>query len=279
MLNTIIKILIFSLALFICGTSVSVSPENKGTEILIQAPAQDKGTIIMGLADALDIANKNFHDTLSDVYESNIKSEYYTWIYNHNRLKVLNEKQALISDYIAIAELHYKSGETDITGKALAETGYFKFESQYTDAGNDVLISENNLRKLLFINSDIKPADDSLGKYYLPADKIEILDNDSIVDDYSDFLLQKDYINLKLLLKKYDDQLTYYGKILALAQRLADAARLRHKNEDIEYFDYIELISGTIDLRLEYLKALNSYNQAALKIEFYINTFSINGEN
>jgi hypothetical protein len=254
MLNTILKVFYFSLILIFLG-----------------GPAEGEETKIIGLADALALAGKNLNDTISDVYAVSIKSEYYTWIYNHNRLKVLDEKKALYSDLMAIAELHYKSGDTDIAGRAGAEIEYLKAELQYSDAGNDIFISENNLKKLLFTGSDIQPESDSLGKYYLPPGMMEMPESDSLTNDYPDFLLQREYANLRLLLKKYDDQLVYYGKVYSLSQCLIDAARSRYENEDIEYFDYTGLVNGAIDLKLKYLEALNLYNQAALKIELYIN--------
>jgi hypothetical protein len=254
MLNMILKVFYFSLILtFLAG------------------PAEGEETKIIGLADALALAAKNLHDTISDVYAVSIKSEYYTWIYNHNRLKVLDEKKVLYSDLMAIAELHYKSGEMDIQGKAGAEIEYLKVELQYSDARNDIFISENNLIKLLFTGSDIQPESDSLGKYYLEPGRMEMPESDSLTNDYSGFLLQGEYTNLKLLLKKYDDQLAYYGKIYGLSRCLIDAARLRYENEDIEYLDYTGLVNAAIDLKLKYLETLNLYNQAALKIELYIN--------
>ncbi len=254
MLNTILKVFHFSLTLIFLG-----------------GPAEGEDAKIIGLADAMALAGKNLHDTISDDYAVSIKSEYYTWIYNHNRLKVLDEKKALYSDLMAISELRYKSGETDITGRAGAEIEYLKAELQYSDARNDIFVSENNLRKLLFTSSDIQPESDSLGKYNLPQGRMEMAESDSLTNNYSGFLMQREYANLKLLLKKYDDQLVYYGKIYSLSQCLIDAARLRYENEDIEYFDYTGLVNGAIDLKLKYLETLNLYNQAALKIELYIN--------
>jgi len=269
MLNTILKVFCYVLALIYCRALAA----DKGDEIIKLSAAGDGGIRVIRLADALDEANINFHDTISDVYACSIKSEYYTWIYNHSRLKVLDEKRTLYSDLLAISELHYKSGESALISKALAETEYLKVESQYSDAGNDVLVSENNLRKLLFINDDIQPGSDSLEKYYLPPGITEIEESDSITGDYADFILLREYVNLMLLLNKYEGRLVYYGKIMNITQRLVDAVRLKYESEDIEYYDYVDLMSGAIDLRLKYLKALNSYNQAALKIELYVNKY------
>ena len=256
MLNTIYKIIYCSSIILICSGSV-----------------RTQEIIVLGLSDALELAHKNMPDSTTDNYDYNIKSAYNNWIYNHNRFNIFNEKKALFKDFMIISDLHFKSGEINLIDKALAETVYLKVELQYSGAENDLLISENNLKKLLYIHNNILPENDSLGKYYLPASIMGESLKDSIIGNYADFAVRIDYINLMLLLRRYDKQLIYYEKILALAQQLIAATRLRYENEDIEFFHYISIISNAIDLKLEYLKTLNLYNQTALKIEMYNNQF------
>ena len=227
--------------------------------------------VLKGPGDALDLAHKNLPDSTSDRYDYNIKSAYFKWIYDHNRFKILNEKKILYKDFMVISNLHFKSGEIDLINKALTESEYLKFESQYTDAQYDLLISENILKKLLFISDDILPDSDSLGKYYLPDDIMRESLQDSIIQNYSDFAIRNDYLNLILLMKKFDKQLVNHEKLLSLARQLIISTRLKYDNEDIEYFQYLEIIKNAIDLKLEYLKIMNLYNQTALKIEMYNN--------
>jgi hypothetical protein len=254
MLNTVLNTVYFFSIILICNASL-----------------RNNGVIILSLADALDLAHENLPDSVSDRYEYSIKSAYYSWLYNYNKIKFLNEKKDLLKDYMTVSELHFKSGEINLTTKALADAKYLKFESQYSEAEYNLLISGNNLKKLLYINSDIIPENDSLDKYYVQENVREESVQDSIIENYIDFSAQYDYLNLVLLLKKYDRQLIYYKKIFSLAQQLIAKTGLRYDNEDIEYFHYINIISNAIDLKLEYLRTLDLYNQTALKIEMYNN--------
>jgi hypothetical protein len=254
MLNKISKIILFSSIVLICTLAV------RAQEI-----------VLSGLKEALDIAHKNLPDSISDRYDYNIKSAYYNWIYNHNRFEIFNEKKVLYEDFIVISEMHFKSGEINLISKALAETEYLKFESQYSNAQYDLLISENKLKRFLYIGDDILPENDSLRKYYLPENIIGESLEDSTIQNYSDFAVRNDYFNLVFMLKKYNNKLMYHEKLLSLAQQLIATTRLRYDNEDIEYFQYIKIMNNAIDLKLEYLKTLNLYNQTLLKIEMYKN--------
>ncbi|UCH15312.1 MAG: hypothetical protein JSV22_04930 [Bacteroidales bacterium] len=252
MLNKRSRIICFSLASIICS-----------------AFGQNYEIKILRLKDALDLAHSNLPDTFSETYDNNIKSAYYCWIYNHNRFKVLNEKKLLYKDFMVISGLHFKSGEIDLLKKSLAEIEYFKIESQYSDARHDLLISENNLKKLLYTSDSIIPENDSLTKYYPEDIKTGKYAQDIMIDNYEDFAAQNDYQGLKLLLEKYDKQLEYYEEILLFAQQLIKTTRLKYISEDIEYFHYINIISRALDFKVEYLETLNLFNQTALKIEMY----------
>lgn len=252
MLNIKLKIAYFALTVLISG-----------------AYGQDKEIKILSLNNALELAHKNLPDSVSEAHDNNIKSAYFYWIYNHNRFKVLKEKKLLYKDFMVISGLHFKSGEINLIKKSLAEIEYFKIESQYSDAKNDLLISENNLKRLLYTVDSILPENDSLEKYPFDIKKTSKSAQDTSFITYEDFTAQNDYHNLRLLLEKYIKQLEYYEEILSLSLKLIMATRLRYSNEDIEYFHYINIISRALDFKLEYLNTLNLYNQTALRIEKY----------
>ncbi len=252
MLNTIYRIICIFLMVLISVSSV-----------------RTQEIVLSGIADVLAMAHKNLPDSTSDTYNYNIKSAYFKWIYDHNRFRVFNEKKVLYKDFMIISDLHFKSGETNLISKALAETEFLRFESQYSDAEFDLMVSENNLKKLLFTVNDIMTEYDNLEKYCLSEDIVNVAIQDSIVHNYRDFAVRHNYLNLVLLLRKYDQQLVYQEKILSLAKQLIISTRSRYDNEDMEYFQYIKIVSNAIDFKLEYLKTLNLYNQTALKIEMY----------
>jgi hypothetical protein len=240
MLNTIIILLYFYLGMSCLGVM-----------------AQERGERVIGLREAMDLAAANLNDTISDVYAADIKSEYYQWIYGYSRLKVLDKKRALYALLMDNSRLHYESGETDVAGKVLPHIDYLEVESQYADAGYDVRISENNLKKLLFTGDSLIPQSDSLVKYFSA--------------DYREFMKQRETVELELMVKKYEDQLACFEKILALSGQLAEVAADRYENEDIEYSDYAGMVGRALDLELEYLRILNLYNQAAIREELYLN--------
>jgi hypothetical protein len=254
MLNTIMKILCFYLGMSCLG-----------------ALAQDRYERVISLREAMDLAAANMNDTISDVYAADIKSEYYRWIYGHNKLKVLDEKRALCGLLMENSQLHWELGETDAAGRVLPHIDYLEAESQYADAGYDIRISENNLKKLLFTGDSLIPESDSLVKYFSVARGAENFTADSASGDYREFIKQRERAGLELLLKKYEDQLAYYEKILALSKQLVEVAGDRYKNEDIEYSAYAGMVGRTLNLKLEYLKILNLYNQAAISKELYLN--------
>jgi hypothetical protein len=254
MLNTIMKLIYFYLGMSCLG-----------------ALAQDRHERVIGLREAMDLAAVNLNDTISYIYAADIKSEYYKWIYGLSRVSVLDEKRALCRSLMENSQLHYELGETDVEGRVLPHIDYMEAESRYADAGYDARISENNLKKLLFTGDTLIPESDSLTKYRLAVQRMGESDEDSAAARYNEFVEKKEQMYLDLLLKKYEDQLAYYENILVLSKQLIEVAGARYENEDIEYSAYAGMIGRTLDLKLEYLKILNLYNQAAISKELYLN--------
>jgi hypothetical protein len=232
--------------------------------------AQDQTARVIGLKEALAMAADRIGDTISGAYAADIKSEYYRCIYGYNRLSVLDEKMAVYGKLMEIAGLHYKLGETDIEGSELPHVDYLEAESQYTEAVYDLRISENNLRKLLFTGDSVIPDVGSPFKYLQAVQAAEISAADGSGGDYNQFLKQKELMQMDLMLEKHESRFSCYEKILGLSQSLVEAAGNRYENEDIEYCDYAGIACRALDLKLEYLKILNEYNQAAIRMELYM---------
>ena len=255
MLNTLQKIIIFSLAISI-NSVYGQSDEIKR----------------LSIKDALDLSAENIPGSTSKFHENEIKCAYYNWIYYINRLKILTEKKALYNDLIKISGLKFKAGEINLAEKALAELKYLKIELQSVETQYNLLISENDLKRILLIPDDLLPVNDSLIRYDLPSDINSYSVPDTLnIYDSGNYMLHKNYDNLKIKLIKYDEQITFYKKVLKFNQQTISAIKLRYKGEDIEYSDYINIINEVLNLKLEYLMTLNLYNQTALKIESYFN--------
>lgn len=227
---------------------------------------------IISMEDALQLSALNFTETTPEFYEKEIKCAYYNWIYNINKIRILTKKKEQYNNLIRITDLKYKAGDINIAEKSLRESEYMKIELNCVAARNDLLTSENDLKRILSVKYDILPANDSLVRYILPAGITDKSIGDTlIINDFRSYILYKEFDNLKIQLKMYDEQLIFYKKVLAYTQQTVTAVKLRFENEDIEYTDYVKLINEALDFDLDYLTTLNLYNQTALEIESYFN--------
>jgi hypothetical protein len=229
---------------------------------------------ILSLEDALQLSALNFPQSTPEFYKKEIKCTYYNWIYNINKLRILTEKKELYNNLIKTTDLKFKAGDINIAEKALIESEYLKIELNCVTARNDLLISESALKRILSIEHDILPGNDSMVRYKLSSGIADTSHDDTLnINDFKSYVLHKEFINLKIKLKMYDEQLIFYKKVLAYTQETVAAIKSRFENEDIEYTDYVKVINGALDVDLSYLTTLNFYNQTALEIESYFNKF------
>ncbi len=74
--------------------------------------------------------------------------------------------------------------------------------------------------------------------------------------------LQADY-------RKYEKMLTYFEKQgLALSEELLKTGNIGFKNGEIDFFQYIQTLENAYDIKLEFLKALNQFNQTVIAINY-----------
>ena len=233
--------------------------------------SQTDGITILNIEEALKIPGENMQDKIPGFREKEIKGSYFSWIYCISRLRILTEKKELYGNLAKIAGLKYEEGEINIALRALSESEYLKTEVHCVAARNELLMAENDLKRALSIKNDIMPENDSLVRYELQADIADISAGDSITGDSREsYTMLKNFENLKLQLKMYDEQIIFYLKVLTNADQTKAAAKARYENEDIEYTDYLNIVDDALDFKLEYLKAMNNYNQTAIKIEAYL---------
>ncbi len=78
-------------------------------------------------------------------------------------------------------------------------------------------------------------------------------------------------INKQVLeLEKLYRRVAYYNKSgLQQSDVLIKTLKLKYEKEEIEYFEYIRGMEEALDIQLEYIEALNNYNQKAIDLEFY----------
>lgn len=76
--------------------------------------------------------------------------------------------------------------------------------------------------------------------------------------------------NLVLELNRTFKEILFYDHYaLVQANQLSQRARLQFENEEIEYIEFVRQLEAAASVRLEYLDAMNRYNQTAIQLEFY----------
>ncbi len=77
--------------------------------------------------------------------------------------------------------------------------------------------------------------------------------------------------NLQNKISSYEQQLDYYQQSgLQSSETLIRTATRQLEEQNIEYFEFIGSISVGLDIRREYLKQLNEYNQTVIELEYLI---------
>ncbi|HYV94070.1 MAG TPA: CusA/CzcA family heavy metal efflux RND transporter [Chitinophagales bacterium] len=80
------------------------------------------------------------------------------------------------------------------------------------------------------------------------------------------------YIQTIQELNKQQQLLQYYETTgVQQADELLHSATLAFKNGEIGYIEYTSLLSQSIDIKNNYLTALNNYNQAVIKLNYFLN--------
>lgn len=246
----------------------------------------------------LEIA-KVQHKILSVQLIENVKSAYNQLVYCHNKLSLLNELKKDFEDLIRVSNLHYDQGETDELEKKGVQLLFEEVQYRYKIALNDVVIAQNNLQMLIMDDEDIVPntkessmfviksSDDKLNRfggnllidYYIKKCELEDLSskketlaktkaNNELI--YQKYLITNKVDILNKELKNKLIKLSYYdGSALPYADELIKNSDLKLKKEDISYLEWLQDINRAIQIKLEYLDALNEYNQTAIKLELY----------
>ena len=88
------------------------------------------------------------------------------------------------------------------------------------------------------------------------------------VENYSKSLIGN-YNSLMEEYSKYNNSLDYYEKqAIPEADLIIDQATKSYQTGSLDYFDYIQSLSRALNIKLNYLDALNNYNQTIISIDF-----------
>ena len=70
-------------------------------------------------------------------------------------------------------------------------------------------------------------------------------------------------------LKKYDEALIYYQEEgEQLSQEIFKTAKISYESGEINFFQYIQSMENALEILLDYLNNLNTYNQIVLEINY-----------
>lgn len=102
----------------------------------------------------------------------------------------------------------------------------------------------------------------------ISASKIqEDISNELVIN--SNLKLESKYKTLLEELKKSELELSYYKESgEKLASEILKTATLSYKNGEIDFFQYIQSIETSNQLKINYLNSLNTYNQLVLELNY-----------
>ena len=90
--------------------------------------------------------------------------------------------------------------------------------------------------------------------------------------DYLGLQLQSQYKQEAEQLITYESVLTYYkNTALPNAETIARNATKAYQNGDISYVEYVQVMQTALDIRTNYLSALNNYNTTVINLQYLVN--------
>ena len=220
-----------------------------------------------------DLEDPEFYKNI-DPYK--IKEAYFTYLFQINKLVLLKENKKAISTIMASAEKSYKNGEISKLEQLKIESLYTNLINEINKTGYDVAITENNLKSILNRDINILPEPDTLYKR-VSFSLNEFIDYqkkcvpDSISQNLPGFIIRE---NLLLKYNKYNDIINFYIlEKLPLGKKIKEDAKMLLELEEINIFQYSEMICNAYSIELGYFGALNEYNQITVEIEHNYETY------
>jgi len=90
--------------------------------------------------------------------------------------------------------------------------------------------------------------------------------------DYLSAQLQSQYRQETEQLTTYESVLAYYkNTALPNAEKIAKNATKAYQNGDISYVEYVQVLQTALDIRTNYISALNNYNTTVINLQYLVN--------
>jgi outer membrane protein TolC len=192
-----------------------------------------------------------------------IKSTWYQWLYQINRLKVLEDQLLWLGDLDRVATLRYEEGDIDLLEKASFVDALARIRALVAVADHDTERSLNQFRQLLHCNEKPAPSDSSLSMYQVIKGSGDL----SLLKSLADSLA---FENLQLVLDSKFAMLRYYQSYgLDHARLILQINKARLNAEETDYLEFTRSVTEAFETRMDYLNTLNEYNQTAIELEYY----------
>jgi hypothetical protein len=209
-----------------------------------------------------------------------IKSAWYRWLFNIHKWQTLQDYEYLLSDLDRIAAERYQAGDFDLLEKSASLTKLAEIQTATAIVANEIDLTTNLLKQLLFTDTEIVPADTSLSIYqvvkgfgdeqYLSYQPEPNVQGDTLSSRYRHFIAVKSFEYKQLELDGCFIRLQFYNSFgLTHANTILQTSRAKFNAEEIDYLEFTEDIAEAFKIKLEYLETMNNYNQKAIQLEYY----------
>jgi hypothetical protein len=222
------------------------------------------------LGDAISLALLNntgiINDDIKKALVGNVEKTYFQLVYEKNKARIIQEEASLMQNMAIVANLRFEAGDIDLLEKNSLISRFADVNTSLSRMEDDLSISRNNLKILLFVQDDLMPADSLLIMYTLKKNERSA----SGLDSTQKFIHERRKENMEYELNNYFKKLQYFNKVgLGQADQLLEINRAKFENEDIDYTEYTQKADEAFQIQLDYLETLNKYNQTAIQLEFY----------
>ncbi|MFH6958593.1 CusA/CzcA family heavy metal efflux RND transporter [Flavobacterium aquidurense] len=126
--------------------------------------------IAQGRAQKQNIAlSEKVHTLTKNELIRDVKTAFYQLVASKEKLKLVNTQDSIYRKFSDVAQLKYKTGETSNLEKLSAMNIYQEVQLQKSQAQADILIYQQELKKLLGTNDEIMILDEKLTRQTLSA--------------------------------------------------------------------------------------------------------------
>ncbi len=195
----------------------------------------------------------------ADSLTRRVTSTYYSLVTLVRKYAVLRQAEVLMGDLDHVAETRYREGDIDLLEMTVMKDRVARISTEVSMLGDQITITGNNLKHLLQTDTDLIPSDTAPALYMIRKTGSPLSPVDPVLQE-----------NMELELTRVFRKLRYFEQDgLELARRILTTGRLRYEKEDIGYSEFTEAVEKSAAIQINYLDAVDAYNQIAIQLETY----------